>query len=527
MTGEVRGWMEQENLIQAGDLVLAGVSGGADSVCLLLLLLDLQKDLAFSLEVVHVEHGIRDAESREDARFVEELCKKWNVPCRTFHLDVPEYAKCHGMGLEEAARTLRYDCYKKSAAEVLAFGGDSGAVNGAAGSTGRTEVKVALAHHADDNAETILFQMARGSGLLGLCGMRPKRSLAEGVAIIRPLLRMTRREIEAYLSERGQEFRQDDTNLDTDYSRNRIRHEVLPQLQRVNSQAVLHMNQTAGTLLELADYLDAEVQRVLQETCCIGEQPEGAGDCIIQQELFERYPVILQKEAVHEVLGRTAGSRKDIGSIHIEAVLRLAKLQAGRQIFLPYQMRAERIYEGIRIRRVSESDGQLASRQNGEFDLWDGRVSNSGGTAAEQYEITEQELFLAERKEGVVIPLPDGELRLHVRDFSGEMWKIRKKTYTKWLNYDKIKCGLLLRKRAGGDYLTIDEKGHRKKLKEYFIEEKIPKEQRDKVWLLAEDAHIIWVVGGRISAGYRIEENTKKILEVQIVGGNYREDQED
>ena len=114
-----------------------------------------------------------------------------------------------------------------------------------------------------------------------------------------------------------------------------------------------------------------------------------------------------------------------------------------------------------------------------------------------------------------------------MHDFNGEMQEIPKKTYTKWLNYDKIECGLQLRQRADKDYLMIDEKGHKKKLKEYFIEEKIPREQRNRIWLLTEESHVLWVIGRRISADYKIDKNTRKILEVRISGGNYREDQED
>ena len=107
------------------------------------------------------------------------------------------------------------------------------------------------------------------------------------------------------------------------------------------------------------------------------------------------------------------------------------------------------------------------------------------------------------------------------------MDEIPKKTYTKWLNYDKIKRSLQFRKRAGGEYLIIDGQGHRKRLKEYFIGEKIPREHRDDIWLLAEGAHVIWVVGERIGADYKIEQDTGKILEIQISGGNYRENQKD
>lgn len=480
MTDEVRKWIEQENLIQAGDYVLAGVSGGADSMCLLLLLLEFQKSMDFLFAVVHVEHGIRGKESRADARYVQNFCQERGVKCQVYHVDVPAYAKEHGMGMEEAARFLRYDCYRKAAEE-----------------SGRHKVKIALAHHADDNAETVLFQMARGSGLKGMCGIRAKRVLGERVTVIRPLLGVTRSEIEAYLGERGQTFCIDSTNQDMDYSRNRIRHAVLPELRQVNRQAVAHISQSAAMLQELSEYLESEVRKLLGELC------EKKDDVVcIRKELFEQYPVILQKEAVYHILGEVAGSRKDLGSSHVEAVIGLFGLQVGRRISLPYQMLAERSYEGIRIYRKKQC-----------------KMDD-----CEAYDINRQMLEQAQSAEGVSIPVADGVLRLRVLDFCGEMREIPKKTYTKWLNYDKIKYSLQFRKRAGGDYLMIDDAGHKKKLKEYFIAEKIPKEERDATWLLAMESHVLWVVGGRISADCKILANTKKILEVQMIGGKYNED---
>lgn len=482
MTDEVRRWCDKENLIQTGDHIMVGVSGGADSVCLLLVLLELQKCMEFTLEAVHVEHGIRGEESRKDARFAEELCKRLGVACQVYYVDVPEYAAANCIGMEEAARILRYDCYKKAAEQSQ-----------------RSQIKIALAHHADDNAETVLFQMARGSGIRGMCGIPSKRQLTEQIVIIRPLLGVTRSEIEAYLKEQGQDFCIDSTNLDTEYSRNRIRHGVLPELKKVNAKAVAHIAQSAGMLVELSDYLDGEVTRIAAKCC------EKSGKGIrIDHALFEQYPPILQKEVIHQVLGEVAGSRKDIGSIHVEAVISLRELQVGRRISLPYQMMAERIYEGVRI-----------------F-LMDEKVE--GESVEETFEINEEQLEEAKMEAGVRIPVRNGELRLRIFDFDGKMGGIQKKAYTKWLNYDKIKGGLLFRKRAGGDYLTIDSAGHKKKLKEYFIEEKIPREQREHTWLLTEGAHVLWVVGGRISADYKIDINTKRVLEVQIVGGNYYED---
>ena len=230
--------MELEGLVKSGDVVLAGVSGGADSVCLLLMLLEYRKHCDFFLEAVHVEHGIRGDASRRDAAFVKRLCEKRGVCCRIYPVDVPAYAKGHGLGVEEAARKLRYECFREAAEDY----------------DGRP-VKIALAHHADDNAETMLFRLIRGSGLHGLYGMRPARRLAEGVTVIRPLLGMERAEIEAYLEAQGQPYCRDATNEDTDYSRNRIRHKVMPELKAVNTGAVHHMMQSAQMLRELSDCL--------------------------------------------------------------------------------------------------------------------------------------------------------------------------------------------------------------------------------------------------------------------------------
>ena len=490
MTEDIEKWIRKENLIQEGDAVIVGVSGGADSVCLLKVLLMLQERLHFSLHAVHVEHGIRGDESRQDAEFVERLCREWGVPCRVFLRDVPQFAKTKGIGLEEAARILRYDCYRE-AAEALwseAIGKVSGPQN----------IKVALAHHADDNAETVLFQMVRGSGIRGLSGIRPKRELTEHAWIIRPLLAVTRKEIEAFLREEGQTFCIDRTNQDTDYSRNRIRHEVMPHLTRINSQAVAHVAKSAEYLREAADYLESQAAELSRNLCRWTE-----GECQISKEVFEQHPAVLQRMLVLSVLGRVAGSQKDIGNVHVEAVLNLAKMQVGKSVSLPYRMKVERIYEGIRV--FTERDGSQSVYED-EQPL---------------YEVTAEMLTAAERGEQILISLPDGEILLRVMDFTGKIQEIQKKKYTKWIDYDKIKCGLQIRKRASGDYLIIDDSGHHKKLKEYLIEEKIPCSRREDIWLAADGARIVWVMGGRIGADCKIRENTKKVLEIHITGGQY------
>ena len=485
MIEKVAEWIEKDELIAPGDCVLAGVSGGADSVCLLLLLLKLRQRLRFTVCAVHVEHGIRGADSGRDAAFVEELCRQRQIPCHTCAVDVPAYAAREGLGTEEAARALRYECYLKVAEKL-----------------GYERVRVALAHHADDNAETMLFSLARGSGIAGLGGIRAVRRLSERVTIIRPLLAATRTQIEAWLSAQGQPYCIDATNEDTDYSRNKIRHEVMPRLAEVNRKAVFHMAQSARLLQETADYIGREAARAAEQTCVFGR-----GSCRIAGEVFDEYPHIIRSEAVRRVLAETAGSGKDIGSVHVEAVLALAGMQVGRGVDLPYGLRAARVYGGIFIGRAGEE-----MRQSG------------GNAPARVREIPREELMRLEAGEELSVALDGGEMRLRILDFSGRTEEIPKKKYTKWLNYDKIKNSLQIRKRMAGDYLTIDGQGHHKKLKAYFTDEKIPAEKRDDIWLLAEDAKILWVVGGRIGADSRADGHTKKILEVRTIGGSYCED---
>ena len=186
---------------------MAGVSGGADSVCLLYALKEYRKQVPFSLKVIHVEHGIRGEESLGDARWVDGLCREWEIPCRVVHCKVEKIAAEEKISLEEAGRKVRYEIFEK---ERKLWQGD----------------RVAVAHNQGDQAETVLFRLARGSGLKGLGGIRPVQG-----RIIRPLLFLSREEIERILEERGIGWRTDRTNLETEYTRNRIRLEILPALE--------------------------------------------------------------------------------------------------------------------------------------------------------------------------------------------------------------------------------------------------------------------------------------------------------
>jgi len=242
---KVKKFMIQHQMIEAGDHLVVGVSGGADSICLLLVLLKLRDVLDYRISVVNVEHGIRGAEAEQDAEFVRSFCEKHRIQCHICHYQVPEYAHAHVMSDEEAGRVLRYQAFRD---EKKKYPGQ--------------KVKIAVAHHLQDHAETMLFNLVRGTGIHGLAAIAPVNG-----DVIRPLLHISRQEIEAYLEQMGQDFCTDATNEMDVYSRNQIRHRVLPVLCEINGCAAEHMYQTAQQLREIGNYLEKQAAAA-QETCC-------------------------------------------------------------------------------------------------------------------------------------------------------------------------------------------------------------------------------------------------------------------
>lgn len=474
MLQKVQKYIEELNMISSGDRILVGVSGGADSVCLLLFLYTLYREKDVSLEAVHVEHGIRGEESRQDAAFVEKLCQRMNIPCQIVTVDVPTYSQENGLGLEEAARILRYEAFVRLAKEKHA--------------------KIALAHHMEDNAETILFQMIRGSSLTGLCGMQPIRRDMDGICYIRPLLKVHRKEIEDFLMSHDMEFRVDSTNQELDYSRNYLRKVVVPALTEVNVQAVSHMNETAAKLLEIKDFLDSETEKHWAEC----QEKTSKGIALDTKKLFGLHPVI-QRELLYRAIAEAAGSRKDIGAVHVEALKELCENQSGKEIYLPYGIRARKEYEKIWL--LHKKDKELSEK--------------------ESY-LVERDVLQRCLEQGTVVSIPIGEkgeqISLRVFPIEGKSKEFPKNSYTKWMDYDKIEDGFCIRTRKSGDYFICDENGHRKKIKQYFVDEKIPASQREEIWLLTQEHLVLWAVGGRMSEHTKITSDTKSVIEITYQG---------
>ncbi|MGN1204919.1 MAG: tRNA lysidine(34) synthetase TilS [Lachnospiraceae bacterium] len=476
----VYAYVEKYHMLAAGDVVAAGISGGADSVCLLFVLSALREKIPFRLSAVHVNHGIRP-EAGEDADYVRTLCDGLQIPFYLYETDVAAYAKEQGISTEEAGRKVRYEAFR----EVLKKESQEESPQG--------KVKIAVAHHMDDRAETMLFHLFRGSGLAGLCSIRPYREDDDGVAVIRPLLGFRREEIEAYLSEKNISWCEDSTNGEDVYIRNRIRHKILPCAEQdIVPKATLHMCRTADLLTEAEDFIRQETQKAY--TGCVREKKEQL--FIIDRKKFTDCHVCLQKNILLCVLKKLTAAGKDITSAHIEQLLSLFNREGNRQIGLPYQITGERKYDIVVISKTTGDEKKDFPEE------WTVPVVLPAPGEPEQF-----------------ILLPDKTLLGFQVIICEKTINIPQNQYTKWFDYDKIEKPLKIRTRRKGDYLTIDDKGSKKSLQDYMVNEKILKEMRDQIPLLCEDQHVLWVMGHRISSFYKINENTKYILQVQLRGG--------
>jgi len=480
-------------MFQKGDRVVLGVSGGADSICLLFVLMKLRESLGIEICVVHVNHGVRQ-DAVEDAAYVEEICRQYQLPFMLEEISVAELAANLSVTQEEAGRIARYRAFEK-ACELYQCN------------------KIAVAHNSNDRAETMLFHLFRGTGLKGMAGILPVRD-----NVVRPLLCLERGEIEEYLKQRGILYKQDSTNLEDDYTRNRIRHHILPYAESsVAAGCVRNMCRAGEIFAEEESYLEEQTLEALA-VCMVsgggdtddggakatknpGENPPDSMAELWVEKFLKQHPVI-RKRILLRVLRWLSPGQQDITALHIGDILTLFEEPGNRQICLPYQIRGQRIYDKVRLeRRSGESDCTTADR----FDIPIPRLHNVGD---------EHTVWLPDGTRMVFAML---EIPQNLPENQNFFENISKNRYTKWFDYDTIIKSLRVRARQTGDYLVIrgNEGLCHKKLKDYMVTEKIPKEERDKIPVIAEENHVLWLAGYRISEHYKVTRNTKRILQVQ------------
>ncbi len=476
MLQKVLEFVSRHNMLGKDDKVIAGISGGADSVCLLCVLKDLQLRYGFSLEAVHVNHMLRGAEAEEDARFTKELCRQMQVPCTVYAYPVADLARKQGRSVEEMGRIVRYRAFCQRLLE-----------------TGFN--KIAVAHQMDDQAETMLWNLFRGGGLRGLAAMGPVSRIpfakeAEQGRLIRPLLCLERKEIEACLKERGLPFRTDATNLEDGYTRNKIRRHVLSYVkEEILPSVSANMERSAEQFARIRDFLDKTAENALELYGTVTE--EGLR---LSLDGLEKLDPAIQRELVRVCLSRTGESMRDITMQHIESVMALAKGATGKQLCLP------------KGRRVMKSYGDL---------IFTGEKKQTGLDDPKKSSPTELDVLIP----GSYLIPESGEKLVFTKKSFVQREKIPDSQYTKWFDYDKIRSPLKLRGRKPGDYLTVNGDGGTKKLKDYLIDCKYPRHLRDRLILIAEGSHVLWVPGLRISEAYKITKETRTILEIKRIVG--------
>ena len=456
---KIKAVIKENELLKDGERVVVGVSGGTDSVCLLLVLKEIMPPECIT--AVHINHGIRGDEATRDEDFVLKLCKRLEIRLEIRRLDVPLFARDNKISEEEAGRILRYRVFEEIR---LLYKAD----------------KIAVAHNLNDVAETFLMNLSRGSGITGLTGIK----LRSGV-LIRPLIKTSRAEIEEIVTYLGESFITDSTNNSLIYTRNRIRKRVIPELEEVNERAVSHINDACERLEKIEGYIIKEAAKAYKSyvTKC--------KDIFISNEILTLDEVIIE-EILHKALSEAAGRARDIGSVHISYLLELFNKQVGRIIDLPYQVRAIREYKGIRLKGSANK-------------------SESG----ESIQVLPELLLHTEDVEGISTVVSDEDnIRLTFED--GSVKNLSQNSCIRWFDYDKIAENVMVRFKEEGDFLVISPEGDKKKLKKYFVDNKIPSDKRGGIPLVVSGNDVLWIIGYRTGEGARITKSTKKLLKMEI-----------
>lgn len=422
--------------VKAGETVGVAVSGGVDSMALLNALCNLRAQLNIIVVVFHMEHGIRGRASVDDMRFVIRECEKRGVECVAERADVPELAAAEKLSVETAARQARYAFLDEQAADWIA-----------------------TAHQRDDVAETVLMNLLRGSGLAGLCGIPEKRG-----RYIRPLLDISRAEIEAYAAENGVAFVRDASNDETDYTRNYIRNEIMPRLERVNAQAAAHIAQAAERLAED----EAALKHWAQTADCIEEQKDGV---YIRLDKLGVLPEAVRKRVVRLAFEKRFGL-SDVESKHVRDILALAESgQPGKRLDVGGGLAAVNIYGKLMIGRIKEkayNDDSVSFFGPGRYEL--------GGlefvcTVCVQPDFGDgSEYFDAGALEGAVF-----------------------------------------RHRREGDRITPLGMSGTKRLSDYLSDRKVPLHLRDNMVVLAAGEDVLWAVGAGVSEKSKIKPGSRII----------------
>ncbi len=454
--------IKKYHMISSGDHVIAGVSGGADSVALLSILYSLRDQWRLNITVAHLNHLLRGAAAKQDALFVADLAERLGLPCIIEEHDVRAYREREGLSLQEAARTVRYQFFLDLRQRIGAR-------------------KVALGHTASDQAETILMWLIRGTSAAGLAGIPPVRD----DIFVRPLISITRAEIESYLNEQRISYIPDSSVSEQHYFRNKIRHQLMPLLQQeYNPNIVQTLNRLGELLQQDNEILDAHVQEGVADSF-----PAGQGnELILPLKLIQKYPEALQGRIIKAVITRIKNSSQGIYFRHIEAVRQLlSSTGPSKKIQLPAGWSVVREYDTLIFTQKKIQKSSFCYT----FDCLPERIS-----------IQELQKTIAFKIEEIQYPADNF--------FTPEK-------NIDYLDYDRVKFPLTVRNYQPGDRFYPQGLGGSKKLKDFFIDNKISPRERYNIPLVLFQNEIAWVGGLRIDDRFRIKPGTRKALKIQLI----------
>lgn len=440
------------NMLNNGENVVVGLSGGADSCALTHILARLSEKMDLHITAVHINHGIRGEEAERDERSAEEFCRRLNIEFIAYHCDIPSEAAKRGIGEEEAGRLVRYEKFYETA----------GKKNGA---------KTAVAHNMNDKAETLIMNLCRGAGMKGLAGIKPV-----GGSIIRPLIFCTRDEIEKYCDDNNIEYCTDSTNLQNEYTRNKIRNILLPWLsENINPAAGMNMANASELLREEEEYLESKAQEQYKKLL----KDSGDGFVSLNVDGLASEHSVIRRRVLRIALRSLRPDMRDFGRKHTESAEDILMGDTGRRISLPGGITVSKGYGLINILYDREKQGAFC------YDIEPGK-----------------KYFIKETESYVLLSLNEEKNIKNAVNIC-----------TKKIDYDKIKDKIQLRTRQTGDFISI--KNGRKKIKDIFIDDKIPSDKRDSYPLLVCGKSVI-IVGDRLGTDYYVGQDTKNILYIYI-----------
>jgi tRNA(Ile)-lysidine synthase len=464
--------IEENAMVQPGDSILVAVSGGPDSVALIHILDALAPILSVRLAIAHLNHGLRLQESERDAEFVASLARNLKLPLYLEKKDVRGYRDRHKLSPEEAARQVRYAFFSQ-VAEKNGF------------------TKIAVGHHLDDNAELVLMFFLRGSGSLGLSGIPPVR----GARIIRPLINIQRSEIIEYLDGRNLQYVSDTTNTNRSYLRNKIRHDLIPQLSSTYNPKIVDTLHRLASIARSEESWMRELIEPIFESALVSQHADSVR---LSLDAVEVIPIAARRRLIRKAIYELKGDLRRITFSHIDAVVRLAlKGPDTGCIDLPNRIRIQRNHKTLII--LKDKQG-LRSRVN---DV------NPAVCADYEYRITKPGVVLI-KEAGINLKLAEIGIE-EISDLGCAGQRVA------FFDINKLKFPLVVRNFRPGDRFSPLGVAGTQKVKKFFINNKIPKEERAKCPLFVSEGKIVWVAGHRLDNSVKVDAGTRKVLKAELL----------